>query len=167
MLQHIKYLMTKSKKLKENLDFISRKDISEEQKAVENILKTSSLIRHEIGRICELFEISKSQYFVLKILCLTYPTALARGEIIDKMIEPSPDVTRLIDKLEKRELVKRFRSQDDARRSMNRITQDGIELLSKVETRIREYFQHIGEVLCKRECVDLSDLCKRISKGVL
>ncbi len=159
--------MVKSTKLKENLDFISRKDISEEQQAVENILKTASMIRHEISRICEKFEISVSQYFVLKILCLTHPESLTRGEIIDKMIEPSPDVTRLIDKLEKREFVERFRSQDDARRSMNRITRNGVELLSKVETQIREYFQHIGEVLCKQDCVDLSELCKRISKGVL
>jgi len=153
--------MTKNENLSDNLNLISDSDKSKEQTAVESILRTSCFLRHEMETICQQFDLTKSQYFVLKILH-NHPDALPRCEIIDKMIEPSPDVTRLIDKLEENGLVERYRSDKDARMSMSRITDRGLELFDRVNTLIYSYFQRIGDLLTEEECFKIAGLCKRI-----
>mgnify|MGYP006431762905 FL=1 len=159
--------MSENKSIQNNLDLLVDNAPSEEQEAVEQILRTSCFLRHDIEAICEQFNLTKSQYFVLKILNVIQPDALPRCEIIDKMIEPSPDVTRLIDKLQKLGYVKRFRSNEDARMSMNKITNDGKDLLNQVNSAVYTYFQHIGNMLTKDECIHLSGLCKKINSKKL
>jgi len=155
--------MSDSNIIDEKLDLLAEHQASEEQEAVEQILRTSCFLRHDIESICEKFDLTKSQYFVLKILSGIQPEALPRCEIIDKMIEPSPDVTRLIDRLENLGYVKRFRSKKDARMSMTKITQKGLYLLDEVNSAIYSYFQCIGDMLTKKECLKLSELCKKIN----
>jgi len=155
----------KKRKLKDNLDLISLSDKSVEQQAVEQILRASCFLRQEIEEICGQFGLTKSQYFVLRILSAVQPGALARWEIIDKMIEPSPDVTRLIDKLEKEGLVERYRSEEDARMSMSRVTDKGLRLISDINTHIYKYFQSIGDSFTTADCYELIQLCQKMCPG--
>ena len=62
-----------------------------------------------------------TQYNVLRILRGT-PEGLACGEIASRMITRDPDVTRLLDRLEKRGLISRCRETGDRRTVMVRIT---------------------------------------------
>ena len=78
------------------------------------------------------------------------------------MIEPAPDVTRIIDRLMKDKLVERFNSSEDKRLSMTRITEKGIKLLEKANPEVQALGSYIASTLSNSEKKDLSDLLEKI-----
>jgi MarR family transcriptional regulator, organic hydroperoxide resistance regulator len=79
-----------------------------------------------------------AQYNVLRILRGAEPEGLACSNIADRMISHDPDMTRLLDRMEKRSLITRQRQLDDRRVVKTRITGDGLELLKTLDQPIRE-----------------------------
>jgi DNA-binding MarR family transcriptional regulator len=78
------------------------------------------------------------------------------------MIEPAPDVTRIIDRLLKDKLVERFNSETDKRLSMTRITEKGINLLQIAKPEIDALGIYISSTLSNSEKKTLSDLLEKI-----
>ncbi len=78
------------------------------------------------------------------------------------MIERAPDVTRLVDRLEKRGLVERDRSAADRRLSLTRITSAGIDLLARLAPRLTALESHLAERLSLRDRRELSRICEGI-----
>jgi DNA-binding MarR family transcriptional regulator len=78
------------------------------------------------------------------------------------MIEKAPDVTRLVDRLEKQELVARERSDEDRRQSITRITQKGLDLLVQVDAKVKEVHENFSSRLPVKDCEQLSRLCESI-----
>jgi len=72
------------------------------------------------------------------------PDGLPCGEIGNRMITRDPDITRLLDRLEKRGLISRCRETKDRRMVMARITPDGIQLLFRMDEPVRE--AHRGQL---------------------
>ena len=64
------------------------------------------------------------------------------------MITRDPDVTRLLDRLEKRELISRCRETKDRRTVMTRITPEGLKLLARLDEPVqgahRKQLGHLG-----------------------
>jgi DNA-binding MarR family transcriptional regulator len=82
-------------------------------------------------------ELSSNQYNVLRILRGS-PDGLPCGEIGNRMITRDPDITRLLDRLEKRKLISRCRDAKDRRMVMARITPQGLELLARMDGPVRD-----------------------------
>ena len=78
------------------------------------------------------------------------------------MIEPAPDVTRLIDRLLKDKLVERFNSKTDKRLSMTRITEKGFKLIEKLRPDIESLGSYVATALTNAEKKILSDLLEKI-----
>ena len=78
------------------------------------------------------------------------------------MVEPAPDVTRLIDRLIKQGLVVRFTSDQDRRLSLTKITQKGRNVLKKIKPKIDSLFTIITDKLNKKERKQLSVLLEKI-----
>jgi DNA-binding MarR family transcriptional regulator len=78
-------------------------------------------------------ELTTGQYNVLRILRGSHPKALTAGEIGGRTIPRDPDVTRLVDRLVDRGLVKRTRSEEDRRVVEIEITRKGLDLLHELE----------------------------------
>lgn len=135
---------------------------SEKQEATLNILVTANYMRQYMNGVCADFDITHTQYNVLRILKGVYPHGHPRSEIICRMIEQAPDVTRLIDRLEKQGLVERVRTDEDRRLSIARITTRGIELLDKIHPYVDRFDSVIGARLTSEECRELSRLCEKI-----
>ena len=135
---------------------------SEKQEATLNILVTANYLRQYMNTVCTEFDITHTQYNVLRILKGIYPKGHPRSEIICRMIEQAPDVTRLIDRLEKQGLVERIRIEEDRRLSIARITPKGIELLEKIHPYIDRFDSVISARLTTEECLELSRLCEKI-----
>lgn len=133
-----------------------------EQETLLNIFLASNHLRSKIDSICGEYLITLSQFNVLRILKGAYPEGYSRNEIIRRMIEPSPDVTRLIDRLITEELVERYNSDKDRRLSCARITKKGIELLKKINPRIDQFLSEYSKVLNRSEKETLSELCERL-----
>jgi DNA-binding MarR family transcriptional regulator len=78
------------------------------------------------------------------------------------MVEPAPDVTRLIDRLIKQQLVERFTSDQDRRLSLTRITKKGRNVLKKIKPKIDSLFKIVSDKLNKTERKQLSVLLEKI-----
>ena len=109
---------------------------------------TSDRLASEATRILKPWDLSPTQYNVLRILRGAEPDGLACREIGERMIQHDPDITRLMDRLEKRGLVRRERDSKDRRVVITRITQSGLELLDKLDGPVEEFnvrrLDHVG-----------------------
>ena len=133
---------------------------SPEQEAVLNLLVAAGYVRDLFERACDEAGITGSQYNVLRILRGVYPEGHSRCEIARRMIERAPDVTRLIDRLEKQGLAERDRSERDRRLSISRITAAGLALLERMEPCIRQFHEHFAGRISPRDCGELSRICE-------
>ena len=120
-----------------------------EQEAMLNLARTCDVLAGEmVARVFKPAGLSPAQYNVLRIL-RGAGEHLACGEIADRMIARDPDMTRLLDRLEKRKLVSRCRQQDDRRVVAVRITDAGLKLLAELDPRVlgahREQLSHMTE----------------------
>jgi len=130
------------------------------QEALLNVLVTGSHIREHLNRLCGPYRITHSQYNVLRIL-RGAPNGHPRCEIAGRMVERAPDVTRLIDRLEKQGLVARDRTAKDRRLSIARITKKGLDLLDqmKIDDRL---FERFTARISSRDKKELSRICEKI-----
>jgi len=132
------------------------------QEAFLNILVCSNHIKSRIEAVCLKQGITHAQFNVLRILNGKYPEGYPRGDIINRMIEPAPDVTRLIDRLIKQGLVERFTSEQDRRLSLTKITNKGRGVLKKIKPKIDSLFKIVSDKLNKTERKQLSVLLEKI-----
>lgn len=119
-----------------------------EVEAVLNLVRTADLITRASTDLLKVAELSGAQYNILRILRGSAPNALACGEIGERMISRDPDITRLLDRLETRGLVKRVRDEADRRVVRARITEKGMQLAEKLTAPMLELhkrqLQHLG-----------------------
>jgi DNA-binding MarR family transcriptional regulator len=106
-----------------------------EERVFVSLMLTTDLLARRLEPVLKAAAISPTQYNVLRIL-----RGAARGlscsEIGSRMISRDPDITRLLDRLEKRGLVARGRETRDRRLVLTRITDAGLELLSRLDAPI-------------------------------
>ena len=105
-----------------------------EHEAVLGLLRTAALIDHAIDEALRPFGVTGTQFNVLRILRGAGDTGLCGREIGDRMITRVPDVTRLLDRLEKSGFITRDRDRDDRRHVTARITTKGQDVLEKAGT---------------------------------
>jgi DNA-binding MarR family transcriptional regulator len=133
-----------------------------EQEAILNLFVDSNYIHSKLDTLCNNFNITLAQFNVLRILKGAHPNGYPRGEIIKRMVEPAPDVTRLIDRLANDRLVERFISEKDRRLSMSRITKKGINLLTRINPEVDKFLSDYSSAFNKKEKETLSALCEKL-----
>ena len=102
-----------------------------------DLLRTTDLLSRGLVQVLKAEDLSANQYNVLRILRGS-PDGLPCGEIADRMITRDPDVTRLLDRLEKRGLISRYRETRDRRMVMAWITPGGLKLLARLDAPVEE-----------------------------
>lgn len=110
---------------------------SSEEAAFLDLLRTTDMLSRGLVAILKPEDLSSTQYNVLRIL-RGAPEGLPCGEIAKRMITRDPDITRLLDRLEKRGLISRSREARDRRTVMARITGAGLKLLARFDEPIQE-----------------------------
>ena len=126
-----------------------------------NLLVTGAALNQKAEALFGQFGLTSSAYNVLRILRGS-PEGLPRGEIAQRMVNPSPDVTRLIDGLARRGLVRRLRARTDRRLSLTRITPKGIVQLERAGAANVEHRALLAARLSDAEWRQLSALCERV-----
>jgi DNA-binding MarR family transcriptional regulator len=115
--------------------------------AVLGLLKTSDLVRRVISSVVEPAGITMQQYNVLRILRGAGDEAIPTLEIRARMIEQTPGITRLLDKLERRGWVTRNRHSGDRRQVLCLITPQGKQLIDSLDDGVDAiYDQLLGTV---------------------
>src|SRR5271168_3384339 len=128
----------------------SRKPGSPEEAAFLDLLRTTDMLSRGLVHILKSEDLSGTQYNVLRIL-RGAPEGLPCGEIASRMITRDPDVTRLLDRLEKRGLISRCRETKDRRTVMTRIAPAGLKLLAGLDDPIRDaHRKQLGHLGPKR-----------------
>lgn len=135
------------------------------QEAMLNLFVASAHVRRRVESVCQQFDLQFSHHNVLRILRGVHPEGHPRCEISDRMLDPSPDVTRLIDKLVERGLVERSRSEEDRRMTIHTITDKGLSLLDELDPKIRDVQEWFGERVSERDLRHLSRICEGIYGG--
>jgi DNA-binding MarR family transcriptional regulator len=133
-----------------------------EQEGLLNLFIASNYLHSKLEIVCIDFKITLAQFNVLRILKGAHPEGYPRGEIIRRMVEPAPDVTRLIDRLIKEGLVERYSSKEDRRLSLARITKKGIYHLSKINPEVDKFILEYSSALSKTEKEMLSSICEKL-----
>lgn len=125
----------------------SRPACPEEALFVE-LLRTADLLSRSPTLVLREHSLSPNQYNVLRIL-RGAPEGLRCGEIAARMISREPDVTRLLDRLEKQGLIGRCREAADRRRVVTRISAEGARLLARLDEPVcgihRRQLGHLGQ----------------------
>src|SRR5579859_486208 len=102
------------------------------------LLKAADSLGSEADQLMKANGLTSAQYNVLRILRGAGPEGLPCNAIGERMISRDPDMTRLLDRMEKRALISRERQKEDRRVVKARITEEGLKLLKKMDAPIRE-----------------------------
>jgi DNA-binding MarR family transcriptional regulator len=109
-----------------------------ETRAFVSILIAADRLSLEAEQLVKRHGLTGTQYNVLRILRGAEPEGLACKAIGDRMISHDPDMTRLLDRMEKQSLITRERQTDDRRVIKTRITARGLEILKKLDAPVLE-----------------------------
>jgi DNA-binding MarR family transcriptional regulator len=109
-----------------------------EARAFVAILTAADRLSLEAEQLIKGHGLTGTQYNVLRILRGAEPDGLPCKGIGDRMISHDPDMTRLLDRMEKRSLITRERQTDDRRVIKTRITAQGLEILKKLDAPVLE-----------------------------
>jgi DNA-binding MarR family transcriptional regulator len=124
---------------------------SVEEEAVLSIARTAALIEHAGSEALKPFELTITQYNVLRILRGAGSDGLCRNEVGERLVTKVPDVTRLLDRMEAADLIVRERGGRDRRFVATRITDKGLKLLEKIDRELPAiHGRQLGHVSQKR-----------------
>jgi DNA-binding MarR family transcriptional regulator len=108
-----------------------------EEVAFLDLLRTTDLLSRGLAQVLKTEDLSATPYNVLRIL-RGAPQGLTCGEVANRMITRDPDITRLLDRLEKRGLIARCREAKDRRMVVTQIAPEGLALLARLDGPVRE-----------------------------
>jgi MarR family transcriptional regulator, organic hydroperoxide resistance regulator len=132
------------------------------QEATVSMLRTADTVRRRLAHVIEPHGITLQQYNVLRILRGARPDPMPTLEIGERLIERTPGITRLLDRLEEKGLVRRARSITDRRLVHAWITESGLELLATLQTPVDQADEAAVAALNPDERVQLLRLLDRV-----
>lgn len=134
------------------------------REAMLSVMVAADYIRRQVDEACAAENITRAQYNVLRIL-RGKPEGHPRCDIIKRLVEAAPDVTRLIDRIEQRGFAERVRCEEDRRLSITRIRAEGMEVLQRLEPRMTAIEAEMEGRLTAREAKQLTVLTEKIYGG--
>ena len=132
------------------------------QEAILGLYRTADLLQRTFAQIVEPRGISLQQYNVLRILCGAGKQGTPTLDIADRMIEKTPGITRLLDKLEAKHLVRRERCRGDRRQVLCWITPHGLQLLADLDKPLTSAGEKVAQPLKSSELQTLIALMQKI-----
>ncbi len=139
-----------------------RPPASLEERAFLALLKAADALGQEAEQLTRSAILTGTQYNVLRILRGAGPEGLACRGIGQRMITHDPDITRLLDRLDKQGLITRERQKDDRRVVKTRITARGMELLKPLDQPMRDLHKRQFRHMAGARLKTLYDLLEEI-----
>ena len=126
------------------------------------LLIAADRLSQQAEQLMKEHSLTGTQFNVLRILRGSEPAGLPCKGISDRMISHDPDMTRLLDRLEKRGLISRERQADDRRVVKTRITSAGLDILKKLDAPVlelhRKQFRNLGAPRLKHLATALEEI---------
>jgi len=134
------------------------------------VLKAADHLGQHAEQVLKSHGLTGTQYNVLRILRGAGQTGLPCRSISDRMISHDPDMTRLLDRMEKREWITRERQKDDRRVVKARITPQGLEILKNLDQPVhdmhKQQFRHMSATKLK-QLAELLGECQKSAPNQL
>lgn len=141
-------------------EIIQSKFANSRQKAIVNLRYTSNYFNLLQNNYMLKFDLSMPQFNILRIL-RGAKGVISVNAVKDRMIERSPNTTRLMDKLIDKKLIERVRCDEDRRVVYVSITKNGLDLLARIDSE-RKGFVDLSENLTEDEAEMLSALLDKM-----
>jgi DNA-binding MarR family transcriptional regulator len=139
---------------------------SKSQEAYVALLRTADDSKRRLGSVLEPAGVTLQQYNVLRILRGAGEDGLPTLTVAERMIERTPGVTRLIDRMEKKGWVTRRRCTEDRRRVWCNITPAGLRLLDGLDQPVEDLDHVFEAVLSPEQIVELVEYLDRLRAGM-
>lgn len=144
----------------------TRPFVNAASEATVSLLLTADLVRRAVTAVVEPAGITLQQYNVLRILRGAGKPGLPTLDIAERMVEQTPGITRLIDRLESKKLVLRERCKTDRRQVFCRITRAGLSLLACLDQPLRDAEETALAVLTSKQLKQLMSLLDLARNGL-
>jgi DNA-binding MarR family transcriptional regulator len=128
------------------------------------VMKTADFLGQQAEQLLKSHGLTGTQYNVLRILRGAGSDGLPCRSVGDRMISHDPDMTRLLDRMEKRGLISRERQKDDRRVVKARITPLGLDMLKKLDQPVREMHKQQFEHMSSAKLKQLAELLGECQK---
>jgi DNA-binding MarR family transcriptional regulator len=132
------------------------------QEVVLNVIATESWIAGEVAAALAPYGITPTQYNVLRILRGGQPQPYTCSMIAERLLDRTPDVTRLLCRLEREALITRSRGAHDRRVVEVSITQKGLDILARLDAPMTALNARLTRHLSDDELRTLSDLLDKL-----
>ena len=132
------------------------------QKAVLNLIYTTSWMQGRQKDIFKTFNITLQQFNILRILRGQHPNSTSATEIKSRMLDKNSDVSRLLDRLLAKKVITKRVSTNDKRAADVNLTEEGLELLKAIDKKQNQIDNVL--LLSEEEAIILSDLLDK-SRG--
>ena len=130
--------------------------------AMLNLFVSAKLVEGDLEQVLNGFGITRRQYNVLRILKGVHPGGHPRSEIAARVVEQSPDITRIMDRLQEQGFITRARGKKDKRESLSIITPKGIAIVEKAAPHVLQFTRKLEKKLTMGGCRELSELCEKL-----
>ncbi len=129
---------------------------------VYDILRTAGFLRRFYADLFDQKDVTYQQYNVIRILRGAGPEGLPTLEIVKRMIDQTPGITRLLDRLERKKLIRRERPANNRRKVICYVTDKGLELLREMDPELQERVRAAARCLTDAEIEKLQSYLERI-----
>ena len=135
---------------------------SRSSEALLSVLRSAALLEHQVNEVLRPYGITELQYNVLRILRGAGPNGRCGREIAERLVSKVPDVSRLLDRMEGMQLLRRERDAADRRHVTARITPKGLRVLDEATPQLdafeRERFGHLDAERLQHVIDGLADI---------
>lgn len=142
-------------------DPLRSRDVPEESVYL-NVVKVHHQLKNDLKGFFEDFDLTHRQYNVLRILYVRGESGLPCRALRDHLVTNVSDISRLIDRLQEKDLVKRDRSDEDRRVVLVRLTEEGERRCQSVDERLIDLHKKQLQHLDKETIEQLNDLLRSV-----
>lgn len=133
-----------------------------EQESIVSLLCTVDHIRRTESGLFAAEDLTEQQYNVLRILRGAGPDGLPTLSVAERLIEHTPGITRLIDRLEAKGLVRRERPARDRRQVYCFITEEGLGVLERLDPAVEQLARRLMQHLSAAQMKVLNEILEKI-----
>ena len=136
-----------------------------EEEASMNIVRTADVLMAKVMDVLKPYGLSATQYNVLRILRGAGAAGATCKDVASRMLTRDPDITRLMDRLEKRGLLTRDRAREDRRFVTIRLTGDGLDMVNELDGPVERLHRKQMRHMTRDQLRSLVGLLEEVRSG--
>ena len=113
---------------------------SRDEEAFLNLARTYEFLSQQLAELLKQYQLTPTQYNMLRILRGSGSDGVTCSQATERMLTPDPDITRLLDRMEAQDFIRRERSKEDRRVVITRITDRGLDLVKRIDEPLDRLF---------------------------